>query len=104
MSDSSLILSTVGAAIGSAQLLELVKQSPYFNWFLSPATSERAKRVIGVLTAVIVALGIHYQWDATARTLAFTIPTTPELIHHAWTAFVQWSLQESAYKTVVKEK
>lgn len=104
MDDASLILSTAGSAIGTAQLLELFKHSKYGNWLLSPATSSNVKLAVGIIASGLVALGVHYEWNEATRVLSFTIPTLGDFLHHGWDWFCQWAIQQASYNTVVKGK
>ena len=98
--DSNLVLTVMGSAIGVTQLIELVKRSPRFAWI--NAQSEHLNRLIGVIAAGAVSIGIHYEWDETTRVLAVTVPTGVQAIHLGWNWFVQWAIQQYAYKTGIK--
>ncbi len=99
MTDQNLVLSTGGLAIGTVYLIELAKRSKLFP-FLT-ADTETANRIVGVLAALIGAMGIHYEWDAASRVLAFTIPTASAALHGGWQFFIQWAIQQYVYKTGV---
>ena len=98
--DSNLVLTVFGSAIGVTQLIELVKRSPRFAFINT--SSEQLNRLIGIVAAGAVSLGIHYEWDEATRVLAVHVPTGVQAMHLGWNWFVQWALQQYAYKTGIK--
>lgn len=90
--------------MGTAKVLEVIKQSSYFNWLLHADTDPRIKTVVGIVAAGIGAFGIHYEWNEAARTLTFMIPTMGEALHHGWDVFIQFAIQEYVYRTGLKAK
>lgn len=97
--DSNIVLTTAGSAIGMVYFIEQLKKAKWFPW-LNEYTND-LNRLVGVLAAGAVSFGIHYEWDAATRVLAITVPTATQFAHLTWNWFVQWALQQYAFKTGV---
>lgn len=98
--DSNIVLTTMGSAIGAAYLIELLKRSRQFPWL--DAYSEGLNRLTGIAAAGAVSVGIHYEWDVERHGVFIYLPTAAQCAHIGWNWFVQWALQQYAYKTGVK--
>lgn len=98
--DSNIVLTTAGSAIGAAFLIEHLKLVRWFPW-LDPY-SEGLNRLAGIAAAGAVSVGIHYEWDVERHGVFIYLPTMAQFAHIGWNWFVQWALQQYAYKTGVK--
>ena len=97
----SVVMTHITAAGVSVALINYLKGSKYFPWI----TQEKTKvlRAVAVLTSAIGAIGIHYTWNAAARTLTFDLPT----LAGAWAFGVVWVksfiTQELVYQTTASK-
>lgn len=90
-----------------ALMMQGLKKSDWFKLLNVPAgpsdkLQERVNRLVSVVAAFIVTLGIHYTWhyDGTNYELAFT-GTVAGLRSGAWEVAKQWGAQHGMYKLVV---
>ena len=100
MAPDSIAVSHITAAAVSVGVIQWLKNSKWFPWI----TQERSRVMRGaaILTAGVGAVGIHYTWDPTARSLTFAIPTFAALLG-AGVAYVKsFALQELAYQATKK--
>lgn len=98
--DSNIVLTTAGSAIGMSYLIEQLKKADWFPFLTT--YSEGLNRLVGVLAAGAVSVGIHYEWDVERHAVLIYLPTIVQVSHIGWNWFVQWALQQYAYKTGVK--
>jgi hypothetical protein len=90
----------VGAAALIPYLLEGLKKAAWFPWITEATTA--INRWIGIVAALAVTAGLHYEWSPDTRVLSMTIPTLAAFVAWMFNALVQWGLQEYVYRTGVQ--
>lgn len=89
----------IGAAAVIPYLLEGLKKASWFPW-IDNATAA-LNRWLGILAALAVTAGLHYEWSPETRVLSMTIPTLAAAVAWLFNAAIQWGLQQYVYKTGV---
>ena len=101
-----LVTSQLAGAALFAYLLQWVKQSDWFPW-ISEHTKGINYAVTGLMS-LVAAVGIHYQFDATAGVLTIGGLHVGTILHGLWEWMKQWAFQQGAAdlifsKTVAKD-
>lgn len=82
--------------------LEFLKKTRFFPWLTME--TKRANRAVAWLIALCAAIGIHFQFDATAGQLVITGLTLTGITHGLWEYAKQLVLQQLIYDGVIHEK
>jgi hypothetical protein len=98
--ETSVALNMVGAAAVIPFLLEGLKKAEWFPWITTGTAA--LNRWVGILAALAVTVGIHYEWTAETRQLLVVVPTFAQFLGMVFNAASQWGLQQYVYKTGVK--
>lgn len=81
--------------------LEFLKRKPWFG-VMSTKTTWGMQRAIGIALASATALGIHWNFDATAGTLMITGLYWEAIKQNAFEWLRQFVFQEIVYRTTIK--
>lgn len=94
--NESLILSQIGSSALVVFLLQKAKESKWFPFL----TTETAKlnRVVAVIAAGLVSVGVHTTFDKSAGTLVITGLTVSGILHGLWAWLNSYAVQHSIYK------
>lgn len=88
------------AAYVCAEIIEWAKHHPKVA--LLQIDAAKMNRVISILIAGLVSLGIHSSFDAQSGTWTVTGLLGGSILAHAGEWFRQWAFQNMLYKAVVK--
>lgn len=92
-------MSSVTSAGLLVYLIEWAKKSPLVRGI----TPDRKTllRVINAVSALALAVGLHWAYDPEARQLVIDIPTVGTVVAGLWEWGKQWALQQMAYDGIV---
>jgi len=95
---NEMISSQLGGAVLLAYVLQWAKSSKLVPWI-----SEHTKGINYVITgllALVAAVGIHYQFDATSGTLTIGGLTAGSITHGLWEWCKQWAFQQASANVI----
>lgn len=92
MDATTLLSSQLGAAAGTAYIVNFLQKSSYFSWISTH--TKTINKVVRATLALAVTIGITYVWaPATggAHVLTLNIPSWIDLGHGTWHWFCQYA-------------
>jgi len=94
-------MSSVASAGLITYLIEWAKKSALVPWLT--ANDKTILRVVNAASALALAVGLHWVYNADARQLVIDIPTVGTVVFGLWEWGKQWALQQMAYDGVVNK-
>lgn len=92
----SLTLTTGGAALVTALLLQYLKKVPWVKVLGIEPQYATMNFIVSVIAAGLVSLGVGYSYDEKTGIVALTLST-----HQLWHWLIQWVSQHVIYKTTI---
>jgi len=95
-----LVISQVTLSAVAVVVMQWLKNAQWFPWLT--AESSKLQNAFAAFSAALVAVGIHYSYDATAGTLTIVGISWASLGHGLWHWLQSYAFQEVIYKGAIK--
>lgn len=94
-------MSSIASAGLVTYAIESAKKSQRFAWIT--ADRKTLLRYLNAVSAMALAIGLHWAYDADARQLVIDIPTLGTVVTGLWAWGKQWALQQMAYDGILSK-
>jgi len=98
--ENGLIGSQLAIAYAASYGMKLLKYTKWFPFMQRNAAN--MNRIFAVIVAFFASIGIQYTFNSTDGTLLITGLTLAGVGHGLWSWFIQFALQQGAFKLIVQ--